>query len=474
MVVPWEQVLDHYSSCNEKLSNITDIINYGLNTIMPEQSVKIHQTDRPWLNPDLKRLISKRQKAFASGNKPLFNLLRNKVNRERKRCRKVYYNNKVWDLKDTRPRDWWREVKQLCGNARSSCPDLRSILRTNTSCTDQQLANKINRAYVSVMEDYTPLADDIFVPCDDDEPISVSVDQVAIKLKQIRVSRAGGPDNLPNWVFKTYSDILAPALTEVLNQSFEESKVSRVWKLADVPPLPKGKSIEDFNKDLRPISLTSTLSKVAEGFVIEKDLKPVLLKCIDPNQYGFIPNSCTTMLLLLHHWLEATDGSGSHVRVALLDYKKAFDLVDHNLLISKLYSVGVKPTVVNWICDFLRNRSQRVKLDSSCFSEFVNVPAGIPQGTKIGPWLFLAMINDLSTTSALWKFADDTTLAEVIPKSSTSTLQNTVDGVLKWTDENVFGLNPTKCKEMQIDFCKKRGASTPLESEGKVQSCQIG
>ena len=115
---------------------------------------------------------------------------------------------------------------------------------------------------------------------------------------------------------KTYPDILAPALTEVLNQSFEESKVPRVWNLADVPPLPKGKSIEDFNKDLRPISLTSTLSKVAEGFVIEKDLKPVLLKCIDPNQYGFIPNSCATFALIsmLHHWLEATDGSCSHVR----------------------------------------------------------------------------------------------------------------------------------------------------------------
>ena len=147
------------------------------------------------------------------------------------------------------------------------------------------------------------------------------------------------------------------------------------------------------------------------------------------------------------------------------------------MLIAKLYSIDIKPTVVNWICDFLRNRSQCVKLDSSCFSEFVNVLAGIPQGTKIGPWLFLAMINDLSTTSALWKFADDTTLAEVIPKSSTSTLQNTVDGVLKWTDGNVFSLNPTKCKEMQIDFRKKRGASIPLESEGKqfevVKSAKI-
>ena len=163
--------------------------------------------------------------------------------------------------------------------------------------------------------------------------------------------------------------------------------------------------------------------------------------------------------------------------MALLDYKKVFDLVDLNLLIAKLYSIGVKPTVDNWICDFLRNRSQRVKLDSSCFSEFINVPAGIPQGTKIGSWLFLAMINDLSTTSALWKFADDTTLAEVIPESSTSTLHKTVDGVLKWTDETVFRRNPTKCKEMQIDFRKNRATSIPLESEGKqfevVKSAKI-
>ena len=77
------------------------------------------------------------------------------------------------------------------------------------------------------------------------------------------------------------------------------------------------------------------------------------------------------------------------------------------------------------------------------------------------------MRNDPSTASALWKFADDTTLAEVIPKSSKSILQNTVDGVHKWTDENVFRLNPAKCKEMQIDFRKNRGASILLESEGK-------
>ena len=75
----------------------------------------------------------------------------------------------------------------------------------------------------------------------------MTVDSVAARLNKIRASRAGGPDDLPNWVLKKFSDILAPALTEVLNQSFRESKVPRIWKLEDVPPVPKGASIEDFN-----------------------------------------------------------------------------------------------------------------------------------------------------------------------------------------------------------------------------------
>ena len=275
---------------------------------MPVRSVNVHQTDRPWLNADLKRLVQKRQQAFASGDTFLFKLLRNKVNRERKRCRTTYYNNNVRDLKDTRPRDWWREVKQLCGNGDSARKDIRFVLRIHTDCTDRDLADKINEAFVGVMQDYNPLSDEAMVLCEDDEPIQVTVDSVAAHLRKISASRAGGPDNLPNWVLKEFSDILAPALIEVLNQSFRESKVQRIWKLPDVPPFPKGASIEDFNKDLRPISLTSTLSKVPEGYVIDRDFKPLMLECMNPNQFGFIPDSKTTFALIsmLHHWSEAT------------------------------------------------------------------------------------------------------------------------------------------------------------------------
>ena len=99
---------------------------------------------------------------------------------------------------------------------------------------------------------------------------------------------------------------------------------------------------------------------------------------------------------MLHEWPSSTDNSNSAVGIVLLDYKKAFDLVDHTLLTAKLFSLGTKPSIVNWIIDFLRDRTQRVKLNSDCFSDWTKVPAGIPQGTKLGPWLFLVMINVLT------------------------------------------------------------------------------
>ncbi|XP_066024381.1 uncharacterized protein [Pocillopora verrucosa] len=321
--VPWSDLLSPDLSCELKLRTLTNIINLGLNTIMPERSTKVHETDRPWLSVRLKQLIARRQKAFASGNQYLFKILRNKVNRERKRCRKVYYENKAEGLRASRPRDWWREVKQLCGSTKSTERDLKSMLHKDLVCEDAVLAEKINQAFVSVMKDYSPLADSARVSAVDDDPIVVTEQSVVRKLREVSTSRASGPDDIPNWVLKEYADILAAPIAVILNASFSEVSVPRVWKLADVPPLPKAPIVSDFNTDLRPISLTSTMSKIAESFVIEKALKPVVLSHIDPGQFGFIPGSSTTFALIsmFHHWLRATDGSGASVRTALLDFR---------------------------------------------------------------------------------------------------------------------------------------------------------
>ena len=223
--------------------------------------------------------------------------------------------------------------------------------------------------------------------------------------------------------------------------------------MADVVPLPKVSVFNDLEKELRPISLTSTLSKIAESFIIERELKPTLLKVVDPQQFGFIPESSTVLALIsmFHCGSKATDGTGSSIRTVFLDYKKAFDLIDRTILIAKLYSFGVNPCIVNWIIDFLRNRWQRVKVNENCFSDWLKVPAGVPQGTRLGPWLFLAMINDLTLpefSSKMWKFADDTTVSEVVEKFMQSSLKSDIDFISMWSTTNLFQLNPIKCKEM--------------------------
>ena len=127
---------------------------------------------------------------------------------------------------------------------------------------------------------------------------------------------------------------------------------------------------------------------------------PAALDIIDPNQFGAIPKSSTTQALIsmVHDSAKATDGNSSAVRIVLLDYKKVFD----------------------------------------CFAKWALVPSGIPQGTKVGPWLFLLMINDLHPSEAqAWKYVDNTTLAEVVQKSGNSSIQCSVTEMEQWSIRNI-------------------------------------
>ena len=193
---------------------------------------------------------------------------------------------------------------------------------------------------------------------------------------------------------------------------------------------------------------------------------PAIMKVIVPNQFGAIPKSSTGQALtsMVHEWARATDGTGAAVRVVLLDYKKAFDLIDHQILVSNILSLSIPPGVARWVYDFLLNRHQRVKLAKDCYSEWGQVLSGVPQGTKLGPWLFLLMINDLRPSNAKsWKFVDDTTLGQFVKREGYSRIQYAVEEVEKWSRENKLVLNGGKCKEMVIDFSKSK---QPFDSIG--------
>ena len=116
--------------------------------------------------------------------------------------------------------------------------------------------------------------------------------------------------------------------------------------------------------------------------------KPAILKKLGSDQFGCIPGSSTihAVVSMFHNWAKATDGTSNDVRVFVMDYRKAFDLIDHNLLMAKLSNYDINPYIINWIGDFLRNRNQWVKLAEDCFSEWSHTPSGVPQGTKLGPW----------------------------------------------------------------------------------------
>ena len=172
---------------------------------------------------------------------------------------------------------------------------------------------------------------------------------------------------------------------------------------------------------------------------------------------------------MIHSWLKATDGNGAAVRVLLFDYRKAFDLIDHKTLVAKLKMVDIPRSVINWIINFLTDRLQRVKLSNACRSEWGSIPSGVPQGTKLGPWLFLLMINDLSPPSTLfdlWKYVDDTTVSEVVKKGQISFAQQAVDHISEWSGNNLFQLNREKTKELVISFSHASPQFPPVTMDG--------
>ena len=205
--------------------------------------------------------------------------------------------------------------------------------------------------------------------------------------------------------------------------------------------------------------------------MVAEHLRPSILKKIGDNQFGAIPASSTTYALIsmVHSWTKHTDGTGSTVRVVLFDYRKAFDLIDHKLLVRKLLALDLPVGVSLWIIDFLTDRTQRVKLGEDCWSEWRNVPAGVPQGTKLGPWLFILMIDDINTSNTeLWKYVDDTTIAECVDKRKDSRIQSDVEELITKSNQNKFQLNESKCKELRISFAKPAAVFDPIVINGEA------
>ncbi len=165
---------------------------------------------------------------------------------------------------------------------------------------------------------------------------------------------------------------------------------------------------------------------------------------------------------LVHLWLRALEEQGAAIRIILLDFRKAFDRVDHRIVLTKLANTGLPDFLVNWITEFLFDRKQRVKL-GNVTSDWCHIKAGVPQGTLLGPVTFLLHINDLQPACSTVKYVDDSTLWETCDRyGRNSVIQCAADQAYDWTERNHMQINTDKTKEMLIYFGRKPHTIQPV------------
>ena len=282
-------------------------------------------------------------------------------------------------------------------------------------------------------------------------------------LKNLNPRKAAGPDKIKPVVLKEHSEEFAPILKIIFERSLQNGIVPSDWTSANVTPLFK-KCDKSSAANYRPISLTCILCKVMEHIIASN-----LVKHLDSNglmyelQHGFRERcSCETQLASLVEDLAHRSSQDKQTDLILLDFSKAFDKVNYLKLIQKLHPYGVRGPTLRWIQAFLSNRQQRVVVDGEN-SDSVPVTSGVPQGSFLGPVLFLAYINDLpqDVVSQVRLFADDTAIYLTIESQHDSDcLQHDLDLLQTWESKWDMEFNSSKCQVIRVTTSR-----TPFNTE---------
>ena len=378
------------SDVQSKADAFYRLVKYAITTIFPVKLVTSHAADKPWITDHIKNLIDQRQRAFAQGDTENWAKLRNQVIREIKKAKINHNTKKVRKLQKLNPGRWHKEVRNLC-NMRKA--DTTIHVADVDPSNHKQIANEINDHLASFPNTQQPLdlADlPVYLPSPMPPP-QVQQWDIYKDLKHISSTKAGGPDGIPPRLLKEFAYEFSQPVTDIVNASLSQGKVPSQWKDANVIPIPK-KTPPSIDK-LRPISLTPCLTKVAEGRVC-KWIMDEIHSGVDARQFGNQKGVSTTHCLIdvYHHLISGVEKAGSIGTLVLTDFSKAFDLIDHKIVIVKLLDLGVPPLIAQWVVDFLTNRRQRVKYKDT-YSEWVPLSGGVPQGTILGPIAFLGMIN---------------------------------------------------------------------------------
>lgn len=432
---------------NEVWDNIQNNVSALTETFVPLRA-KGTKGRKPWFRPRVRRALKKKRTAWnvyvshkTYRNFSKYKRTRNEAIKITRKARLVY-ETKLAKSARQYPKRYFGYLQ-----ARSSTrKDIGNALLVNGNLltTDKEIANAFLSAFLGVYrQDTLP---DIAQPPQSDKmgDLTVTSEDVDRALASLNTSKSHGPDEIHPAVIKPLGNILKPILVDMFNLSLNSCEVPSAWKEATVVPIFKDGDRSN-PSNYRPISLTSVIAKMLERILRDKICAYLVsTNFFSDAQHGFIRGrSCLSNLLKFLDIVTDKLDKGLQVNVCYLDFQKAFDSVNHRLLYWKLQNAGLSQNLCNWINEFLRGRTFRVKVRDS-LSDIGTPISGVPQGSILGPLMFLIYINDITENleNPCLLYADDLKL--VGDTSNSDALQRDIYRVCEWANKWDLPINVVK------------------------------
>lgn len=446
------------NSVEDNWNNFKSSIFSAMDESIPKKQLKT-KPDVPWMTNEIKRMIRKKHRLYKrikqsndQNLKEQFKELRITVRNKLHSSYYKYLNSMLDPETDTASKSFWKYIK-------SRKQDTMNIgtLRASGRVADTpgEKATMLNEQFTSVFtkETNSDLPDLGPSPHQSMPNINISVNGVIKCLERLNEKKATGPDKIPITILKKFSKTIAPVLAFIYQQSLNTGEVPSDWKNANVVPIYK-KGDRTKPENYRPVSLTAVASKMMEHILVSQIMDHLDNgNILHENQHGFrAKRSCEAQLIMTTDDL-AKDLNNKHkVDMAILDFSKAFDKVSHRRLSHKLDYYGIRGNTRRWIDNFLTGRQQQVVIDNAS-SDSSPVTSGVPQGTVLGPALFLIYINDIcnNINSTIRLFADDCVVYRPITSpEDNQILQEDLGRLEQWGDTWSMEFNVKKCAIMQF------------------------
>ena len=436
-------------------------------SFIPNRYVTIRPSDSPWYTGYLRKIKRKLDRihgrAKRSNNPDIwasYREHRNEYNREIKKAEQEYNLKLASNLqnKSVSSKQWWKLAKSFLGyNNETSYPPIKD--GDNIHFDNKGKAQAFNDFFIkhcTINTDGANLPNSENINHSELSEVFIEEREILDLLKSIDTSKSTGPDGISPRMLKEAAIVIYPSLCRLINLSLSTCKVPSEWKKAHVLPLHKKKE-RDILDNYRPVSLLSCVSKILERAIFKhvfNFFRDNFL--ITVYQSGFTPGDSTVnQLVHIYHLLCDALDKKKEVRIVFCDISKAFDRVWHEGLIYKLRNMGIRGDLLSWFKDYLSNRYQRVVLEGEQ-SSWSLIKAGVPQGSVLGPLLFLVYINDISdnVNSNIRLFADDTTIFVEVdnPETAAETLNNDLKNMNDWANQWLVTFSPPKTKSMIVSY----------------------